>query len=268
MADYAERNVRPVRLYTTTVTANREVRADARIIEMYAPQLAQAVQPGQYCMVRCSAAQASDPLLRRPFFIHSVQRDTGLCSLLVHMQGRGSAWLATQREGSLLDILGPMGHGWSIRPTVSNLLVVCEGTGIASLTYLMQTALAQELSVTLVAAYENEHEVYPPALLPPEVEYHIVTRDDSTGQQGDILSVLGTYLPWADAAYLCVAHETSVALYSHFEKLRMKLFAQAAVLYPLVCGNGVCLTCSIETRSGSRLVCRDGPVFDLREVAR
>ncbi len=268
MADYAERNVRPVRLYTATVTANREVRADARFIEMYVPQLAQSVQPGQYCMVRCSPAHVSDPLLRRPFFIHSVQRDAGLCSLLVHMRGRGTSWLATQHEGSFLDILGPMGHGWSLRPTVSNLLLVSEGTGVASLMYLAQTALTQELSVTLVAAYENEHEVYPPALLPPEVEYHILTRDGSTGQQGDILSVLGTYLPWADAACLCVAHETSVALYAHFERVRLKHFAQAAVLYPLVCGNGVCLTCSVETRSGSKLVCRDGPVFDLREIAR
>ena len=257
-----------MRLYTATVTANREVRADARLIEMYVPQLAQSVQPGQYCMLRCSPAQASDPLLRRPFFIHNVQRDSRLCTLLVHVRGRGTSWLATQREGSQLDVLAPLGHGWSIRPTVSNLLLVSEGTGIASLMYLAQAALEQELSVTLVAAYENEQEVYPPALLPPEVEYHIVTKDGSTGQQGDILSVLGIYLPWADAACLCVAQETSVALYAHFERLRLKHFAQATLLRPLVCGNGVCLTCSVETRSGSRLVCRDGPVFDLREIAR
>jgi dihydroorotate dehydrogenase electron transfer subunit len=257
-----------MRLYTATVTANKEVRAGARLLEVYAPQLAQSVQAGQYCMLRCSPAQASDPLLRRPFFIHSVQRHSGLCTLLVHVRGRGTSWLAAQREGSLLDVLGPIGHGWSIRPTVSNLLLVSEGMGITGLTYLAQTALEQELSVTLVAAYANEHDVYPPALLPPEVEYHIVTKDGTIGQRGDILSVLGTYVLWADAACLCIAQETSVALYAHFERLRLKHFAQAALLHPLVCGNGVCLTCSVETRSGAKLVCRDGPVFDLREIAR
>lgn len=257
-----------MRLYTVTVTANTEVRADVRLLEVYAPQLAQSVQAGQYCMLRCSPAQASDPLLRRPFFIHSIQRHSGLCTLLVHVRGRGTSWLAAQREGSLLDMLVPLGHGWSIRSTVSNLLLVSEGMGISGLTYLAQTALAQELAVTLVAAYENEHDVYPPALLPPEVEYHIVTKDGNTGQHGDILSVLGTYVPWADAACFCVAPETSVAVYAHFERLRLKYFAQAALLHPLVCGNGVCLTCSVETRSGAKLVCRDGPVFDLREIAR
>lgn len=257
-----------MRLYTATVTANTEVRADARLIEMYAPQLAQSLQAGQYCMLRCGPAQASDPLLRRPFFIHSVQRHSGLCTLLVYVRGRGTSWLAAQREGSLLDVLGPMGHGWSIRPTVSNLLLVSEGMGIAGVTCLAQFALEQELAVTLVTAYENEQEVYPPALLPPEVEYHIVTKDGSIGQQGDLHSVLGTYVSWADAACLCVARETSAAIYSSFERVRLKYFAQAALLHPLVCGNGVCLTCSVETRSGTRLVCRDGPVFDLREIAR
>ena len=257
-----------MRLYTATVIANKEVRPAARLIEMYAPQLAQSVQAGQYCMLRCSPANVSDPLLRRPFFIHGVQRDAGICTLLVHVRGRGTAWLAAQREGSILDLLGPMGHGWSIRPTVRNLLLVSEGTMIASLTYLAQTALEQELAVALVAACESEDEVYPPALLPPEVEYHIVTKDGSTGQHGDVQSVLGTYLPWADAACFCVAPETSVALYAHFERLRLKHFAQGAVLRPLVCGNGVCLTCNVETRSGPKLVCRDGPIFDLREIAR
>jgi dihydroorotate dehydrogenase electron transfer subunit len=257
-----------VRLYTATVIANKEVRPAARLVAMYAPQLAQSVQAGHYCMLRCSPTNVSDPLLRRPFFIHSVQRDAGICTLLVHVRGRGTAWLAAQREGSVLDLLGPMGHAWSIRPTVRNLLLVSEGTMIAGLTYLAQTALEQELAVTLVAASESEDEVYPPALLPPEVEYHIVTKDGSTGQHGNVQSVLGTYLPWADAACLCVAPETSVAVYAQYERLRHKYFAQAAVLQPLVCGNGVCLTCAVETRSGPKLVCRDGPIFDLREIAR
>jgi dihydroorotate dehydrogenase electron transfer subunit len=257
-----------VRLYTATVIANKEVRPAARLIEMHAPQLAQAMQAGQYCMLRCSPIQVSDPLLRRPLFIHSVQRDSGICTLLVHVRGRGTAWLAAQRAGSILDLLGPMGHGWSIRPTGRNLLLVSEGTMIAGLTYLAQTALERELAVTLVAAYESEDAVYPPALLPPEVEYHIVTKDGSIGQHGDVQSVLGTYLPWADAAYLCVAPATAVAVYAHFERLRLKHFAQGAVWRPLVCGHGVCLTCTVETRSGPKLVCRDGPIFDLREIAR
>ena len=255
-----------MRVYTAMVTNVIEVRDGVRVIEMHAPQLAQSAQPGQYCMVRCAPEQASDPLLRRPFFIQGIDRARGLCSLLVHVHGRGTSWLVAQREGSVLDILGPLGHGWSIRPTVGNLLLVSEGTRITALTYLAQVAIERELAVTLVAAYEREDEVYPPALLPPEVEYHIVTRDGSTGERGGIMDVLGSYLPWADAVYLAIERETAEMLYTHFERLRKRQFAQVALLYPLVCGTGVCLTCSLPTHSGPKLLCRDGPIFDLRAL--
>ena len=257
-----------VRLYSATIITNSEIRAGVHLIEVHAPGLAQTIQPGQYCMVRCCHSLASDPLLRRPFFVHTVQREQGLCRLLVQVQGRGTSWLSKQGEGGELDILGPMGHGWEVRSTVRNLLLISEGALLSSITFLAQSAIEQELAVTLVAQFGGAAEVYPPALLPTEVEYDIVTRDGSVGQTGDVKSVLGNYLVWADAAYCSVSRETSVLLYSSFERLRTKHFAQGMLLQPLVCASGVCLTCGVETFSGSKLICRDGPVFDLREIAR
>ncbi len=257
-----------MRLYTATITSNSEIRSGVHLIEAHVPSLTSAVKPGQYCMVRCCPPAATDPLLRRPFFIHSVQRTQGLCTLLIHEHGRGTSWLAQQRAGAPLDILGPLGHGWEVRSTTRNLLLVSEGSMIAGLTLLAQSALEQELAVTLVAHFSTAAEVYPPALLPPEVEYHIITADGSLGQQGEIASVLEHYLPWADSACCSVSRETATLLYSSFERLRGKHYAQALVLQPLVCANGVCLTCSTETYSGAKLICRDGPVFDLREIAR
>src|SRR2546421_7962005 len=166
-----------MRLYTATITSNNEIRAGVHLIEMHVPALASAVQPGQYCMVRCCHPSATDPLLRRPFFVHSVRQAQGLCTLLVHVQGRGTCWLREQREGGALDILGPMGHGWEVRSTVRNLLLVSEGSMFTAVTLLAQSAIEQELAVTLVGHYNNAQEVYPPALLPSEVEYHIVTTD-------------------------------------------------------------------------------------------
>lgn len=256
-----------MRLSTATITANTAIRSGVHLIEMHAPQLALAVQPGQYCMVRCCHPQATDPLLRRPFFVQRTERQRGMCSLLVHVQGRGTSWLAGQAEGATLDILGPIGHGWELRSTVQNLLLVSEGSFITGLTLLAQVAIEQGLAVTLMSYSQDAIGVYPPALLPAEVEYGIVTADGSIGQQGDVKSVLGSYLLWADAACLSVSRETSRLLYQNFERLRIKHFAQGSVLQPLVCANGACLTCAIETHTGRKLVCRDGPVFDLREIA-
>jgi dihydroorotate dehydrogenase electron transfer subunit len=257
-----------VRLSTAIVTRNTLLRAGVHLLEMSVPALAQTVQPGQYCMVRCGPQQASDPLLRRPFFIHSVRRAAGLCTLLVYVRERGTSWLAAQQEGACLDMLGPLGRGWEIRSTTSALLLASEDQQIAALALLAQVAVERDLSVTLVGHFQTAEDVYPPALLPPEVEYEIVTGDGSLGKAGKLSSVLGANLQWADAAYCAVSRETSAELYAHFERLRGKHFAQALLLHPLVCGNGVCLTCSVETHSGPKLICHDGPVFDLRDVAR
>ncbi|MDQ2906245.1 MAG: hypothetical protein M3Y81_22215 [Chloroflexota bacterium] len=258
-----------MRLHTTIVTANIEVRAGLHLIEMQAPLLAQAVRPGQYCLVRCCDSGSSDPLLRRPFFVHSLAAPAReRLNLLVYARGRGSAWLTKQHEGAELDILGPLGHGWTVRPTVSALLLVSEGTLIPPLTFLAQYAIEQDLAVTLVSQHNGEQHAYPPALLPSQVEYHIVPAGTQTGASGDLQSILGSYLAWADAAYLSVSHETAAALYQRFEHLRTRNFAQGVLLHPLVCGSGACLTCAVDMHTGPKLICRDGPVFDLREIAR
>jgi dihydroorotate dehydrogenase electron transfer subunit len=247
-----------VRLSIATITANTVLRPGVHLIEVKAPQLAQAVQPGQFCMVRCCHPQALDPLLRRPFFIHSVERSQGLCTLLVTVRGRGSAWLAQQQAGMQLDLFGPLGRGWQLHATVRNLLLIGEEAQMAALPMLAEAALRQEMAVTLLSLSSSAEEAYPPALLPEEVEYHIVT--------GDLLAEAREYLTWADAVCCSVSRETLTALYWRYERMRKHHFAQGVLLQPLVCGSGVCLTCSVETRTGQQLICRDGPVFAARKI--
>ncbi|MBA2395595.1 MAG: hypothetical protein H0V70_22930 [Ktedonobacteraceae bacterium] len=258
-----------MRLFTGTIIANTAFTIDgyvAHLIELHVPQLVQAALPGQYFLVRCCHPQASDPLLRRPFFIHSIQRKQGNCTLLVFVRGRGTAWLVSQQIGAELDILGPQGHGWTLSPMVRNLLLISDMQLIAALPFLIQVAIEQELAVTLLCQSSPRENPYPPALLSPEVEYHIISSEGE--MQNGLVQALDEYLPWADAAYCSVSRETLTILYNHFERLRGKNFAQGTVLQPLVCGSGACFTCSIETHSGSKLICRDGPVFALREIAR
>jgi dihydroorotate dehydrogenase electron transfer subunit len=257
-----------MRLHVATIVNNTIVRPGVYLIEMQAPHLVQAVRPGQYCMLRCCHFQASDPLLRRPFYIAGIQRDRGTCTVLVHVRGRGTAWLAGLREGAAVDLLGPLGRGWTIRPTVRNLLLLCEEAQIAPLLLLAQVALEQELAVTLVSRLHDEREAYPPALLPPEAEYHIVAGDSDLGGDTDPFERLEGYLRWADAICCSVSHETLLALYNRSERVRSKNFAQATLSRPLPCGTGVCYACGTETRSGQKLVCRDGPVFEAGEIAR
>ena len=253
-----------MRLASATIISNTEIRADLRLLQLRSPYLAQATQPGQYGMVRCCDAQATDPLLRRPFFIHGIQRERDQCSLLVIARGRGSAWLARQPEDAILDIMGPLGHGWEVRSSARNLLLIGDGALLPSLTLLAQTAIEQELAVTLLCYFASDAEVYPPALLSPEIEYHVTTPENGTKP---LVELVGDYLAWADTVYCAVPLETAQTLYQRYERLRHKHIARCLVTRPFACANGVCLTCAIDTHTGPKLVCRDGPVFALGEVA-
>src|SRR5579864_5764525 len=218
-----------MRLTTATVIANTRLSPGVHLIEIREPYLAQAVLPGQYCMVRCCETSASDPLLRRPFFIHGASRSQGSCSLLVTERGRGTAWLLKQPQEATLDIMGALGHGWHIPPTARNLLLIAEEATISALTLLAQTAVEQELSVTLLCQVSGGSTPYPPTLLSPEIEYHLALASGSA-QQSTIVDLVGQYLAWADAVYCGLAQETLLALARRYEGLRRPHYAQGLVL--------------------------------------
>ncbi len=254
-----------MRLYVVELIENLELRSGLHLLEVQAPQLAEAVKPGQFCMVRCVSPNANDPFLRRPYFVHGVDRARGRCTLLVQQVGRGSLWLQRLPRGSQLDLLGPLGKGWTLYATTRNALLICEARYLSSMTLLAQFAINQDIAVTLLIVGSVVEESYPPMLLNPEVEYQIIGRED----QHDHLGVaIDEYLRWADAAFICVEQESARHLYLEHERLRKRQFAQGLLWQALPCASGVCLACNLETPSGSKLICRDGPVFDLRAIAR
>lgn len=134
---------------------------------------------------------------------------------------------------------------------------------LASLPLLAQRAIEQELAVTLLCHFASEAEIYPPALLSPEIEYHVTTPQSGAKP---LLELVGDYLAWADTVYCAVSLATAHALYERYEGLRHTHIAQCLVTSPFACAGGVCLTCALDTRAGSKLVCRDGPVFRLGEA--
>ena len=253
-----------MRSFIATITANSEILPGVHLLEIQAPQLARASQPGQYCMLRCCDGLASDPLLRRPFFVAQVEPGRDLCRFLVYQRGRASTWLVRQQPGMPIDLLGPLGHGWSIRPEASNLLLIGEDPFLASLLLLASHATERELAVTLIHCVNRAEEGYPAALLPPEIEYQILTN---AGEANALTTLLGTSLAWADVVCCSVTERTLATLTNVGTRWREKHFAQVVPERPLMCAIGTCQVCQIETRHGTRLVCRDGPVFSLRDLS-
>ncbi len=243
------------------------------LMRLKCPEIAGEAAPGQFVMVRCG----TESVLPRPFSLHRVN-DNGDIALLyaVWEGGRGTNWLSRRRAGEKIELLGPLGNGFSVSPDARRLLLVAGGMGVAPLCFLADTAVRQKKAVTLLmGACSAEHLLpdAPPAQEPladgiPPVDVNIIkiTEDGSEGFKGLATDLIKNHIDQADQVFACGPagmYRTMAALSEKFPKLKS---AQVSLETRMACGLGTCYGCTIKTRHGLAQVCRDGPVFALEDI--
>src|SRR5215831_13433636 len=128
------------------VTANSPLTGDYWLIEVEAPSIAQNLQPGQFVNIRVAGSLA--PYLRRPFSVYRVSRDRRRLQVAYKTLGEGSRLMTTTiLEGGRCDIIGPLGHGFSIPDGAKRIAVVGRGIGIAALPTLVDMAAERGIDV-------------------------------------------------------------------------------------------------------------------------
>jgi dihydroorotate dehydrogenase electron transfer subunit len=277
-----------------SIVSNVEVMPGIHLMWIEAPDIAATAQPGQFITVRCG-----DFTLRRPFSIHQVGNDNVIASevkqsqiaILFKVTGKGTLWLSQRKPGERIDILGPLGKGFTIAPKSKNLLLVAGGIGLAPLVFLMQQALSQH-QITLIHGASMAAQLYHnscqlSAISYQTVQFIPVTEDGSTGQKGKATDVLPDFLDWADQIYACgpvgmYKAMAEMSLRAERSNLKPKKSIVGEGLVPsrnrklkecqvslevrMGCGFGACYGCTINTKKGLRHVCRDGPVFELDDI--
>jgi len=226
-----------------------------------APDIAAIARPGQFVTVSCG----QELILRRPLSIHQVA-NSGQLHLLFSIVGKGTSWLSDRQEGETLDLLGPLGNGFSIEPASRKLLLVAGGIGIAPLAFLARQALSEGKSVTLLLGARTDTGLYPQRLLPGGIETVVATEDGSTGTKGMITDILPDYVDWADQIYACGPLAMYQTIATNNQQRRVRKPVQISLEVRMGCGLGACYGCSIRTRRGMKQVCLDGPVFNLEEI--
>jgi dihydroorotate dehydrogenase electron transfer subunit len=244
-----------------TVISNIELMPGHHVIRVEAPDIAAEARPGQFVTISCGR----ELILRRPLSIHRVDK-TNQFSILFAVVGAGTHWLSRRRKGEKLDLLGPLGNGFSVEPTSKKILLAAGGIGIAPLVFLAQKALRNGKLVNLLLGARTKEVLYPKELLPEGIETLLTTEDGSDGEKGKVTDILPKYVDWADQVYACgpLAMYQSIAKQS--KQWRIKSPIQISLEVRIGCGIGACFGCSIKTKKGMKQVCRDGPVFNLDEV--
>jgi len=250
------------------VVCTEKVTGDIYRFTVKAPDIAADARPAQFVMVR--AGDGLDPLLRRPFSVHQVD-EGGKLQILFKVIGKGTQALADMKMGRKVDILGPAGRGFTIAEESQHFLVG-GGIGIAPLLFLARRILIKNepFSVRVLLGARTKEEI---AFLAGEFEsmglsVETITEDGSLGRQGLVTELMTD-----------LQHEKPVMIYGCGPYPMLKAVAnvcrghnwacQVSLETMMACGLAACLGCAVQRADmkGYVHVCKDGPVFDMEEVA-
>ena len=254
------------------VASNRRVAADHFVIDVHAPYLAKSSKPGQFVMVKVSE-KTTDPLLRIPLGVHEIGRKR--ISLLYKVVGTATEILSSRRDGTEVDILGPLGNGFDTRISRGAdgpALLLGGGHGAAPLYALAKELLLKKKKVEVfLGAGTAAHIVCASQLKKRGARVHLATEDGTRGFKGYVTDLFRERLAKAKrtdpdrcSLYACGPRPMLACLYSIINGKISR--AQVSLDAYMACGIGACLGCAVRTRAGYKMVCKDGPVFDIDEI--
>ncbi|MFQ5430273.1 MAG: dihydroorotate dehydrogenase electron transfer subunit [Phycisphaerae bacterium] len=272
--------------------------------------------PGQFLQVQCRppcaapierpqrpddspcanpCADRALPMLRRPFSLGGLRRaGTHIeIDIVARVVGPGTAWLDARRAGEPVNVIGPLGRGFSSPPPGRSALLVAGGVGLPPIRWLGETLCKQMvpcraifgartrdlLPITLVAEPRGNGEFTPclGGFSSHGLSAMITTDDGSCGLQGRVSDGLQRCLNRCadrDAlfVYACGPEPMLRAVASLCR--RYKVRCEVAMERMMACGMGTCQSCVVRVRDDScaagwryALCCTEGPVFDAADVA-
>lgn len=251
----------------TEITESARLYGETHILWLNLPSELHHAKPGQFLMAYVS--EDEDPLLGRACSFHRMRegRNGPEFALLFDVVGRGTDWLAHRNPGDTVRVVGPLGRGFEPRERVDHMLLVGGGIGCAPLIWLADEFIAQGREVTLILGAASEAGIFPPRFLPEAVELVVATEDGSLGERGLATDPFERLLPWADQVFTCGPNPMFEALFGVLNRISSPKPVQALLEETMACGMGICYGCAIFPRKGGvKLVCADGPMFDLRDL--
>ncbi|MGI4790031.1 MAG: dihydroorotate dehydrogenase electron transfer subunit [Janthinobacterium lividum] len=256
-----------------SVLSNEEIIADHKVLVCEAPAIAALAQPGHF--VNVLTAERTDPLLRKPFSIYTVDRERGQISLLYSIVGATTIGMSRKRPGDTLDLVGPLGGRIfqpDTRPGATHILVG-GGYGVPPLVFLareLHLAPTKPDLVFIIGARRKDLLLCEAELTAAGVDARAATEDGSHGTQGRVTDVLAPLLAVRSGrpvtVYCCGPTPMMRAVGDLCQSLDVP--CQLSVEVAMPCGIGVCMGCVLDLTDGRRVrCCVDGPVFEASEVA-
>ncbi len=241
-------------------------------LKIFSPNIAQKALPGNFCHLRVN--QTYFPLLRRAFSLHQMEKEKNSFELLIKVVGPGTEILSRKNPGEKIDLLAPLGNSFTFPDKGEYTVLLAGGMGIAPLFYLIDFLLKKKYSpekITLFFGVKKKEElILIEELVSSVIKLHIATEDGSVGYRGMITSLFYQELKekrinLKNTKFYACGPNPMLKEVSSISR-RLNLNCQVSLENHMPCGIGACLGCVVNTVKGYKRVCKEGPVFDAREV--
>ena len=246
--------------FTCKIVSRRMISGDTAYITIKCPEIASSAIPGQFVNVSCSK------FLKRPFGIAQTDTVNGTFDIGVKVVGEGTKELSSIVEGDTIDVLGPLGNGFDLSCSDSFVLV-SGGTGVFPVNFAYEKLVSEGKKVTLVQGFRDASQA-------------IMTRDDAvvTTDAGD-LGIKGTCIAGLETLDInpgtvvcCVGPVPMMKAVGEWATAKdLKCFI--SMEQRMACGIGICLVCVCKIKAEEEgkpfdhvRCCKDGPVFDYKEI--
>ena len=219
------------------------------------------IHPGQF--VNVEIKNTNEVFLRRPFSIFDVDYSKNTISLIVKILGKGSKKLTEIKPGETVNIVYPLGKGFSYPEVDDKILLIGGGSGVAPLLFLAKSSGAKNVDIILGAKTKqdhidiNEYSKY--------AKLHFTTEDGSLGEKGYVTNhTVFRQLSDFTKIYACGPDAMMKAIAKEAQK--SGVFCEVSLENLMACGFGVCLCCVEPTKKGNLCVCTEGPVFNINDL--
>jgi dihydroorotate dehydrogenase electron transfer subunit len=233
--------------------------------------------------------------LRRPFSFCDIAVKGGktLADILYHVVGPASLRMTTLSAHSSISVIGPLGNGFQVPQGKKTALLLIGGIGVPPLLHLAKVLTADYPDIDVIAfagaktaeelPFEGRLDKISQELGFSLAEFarygiksSVATDDGSAGYHGLVtdclLQWLGQRKPaYKDTVIYACGPEAMLAKVAQIAADR-KIDCQLSMERMMACGIGVCQSCAVECKAAGssetvyKLCCKDGPVFDAKEI--
>jgi dihydroorotate dehydrogenase electron transfer subunit len=219
--------------------------------------------PGQFAEIRIDGSTTT--FLRRPISIHYVDKEKNEVWFLVQLVGDGTRHLATVKQGDLVNIVLPLGNGYTM-PQNADLkpLLVGGGVGTAPMLMLGSELAKMGCKPTFLLGARSANDLLQLEEFKKLGDVYTTTEDGSMGEKGYVTQHSILNAAQFDMIYTCGPKPMMMAVAKYAKANDIE--CEVSLENTMACGVGACLCCVENTDEGHLCVCKDGPVFNIKKL--